>query len=200
MTSTEEQLEEQEEDEPEPEETENDDDEMFLEIGNQNPEEDDTPFTTPPPVDERGGENESDFEDNITVTVPPAHLQSRGAFRERHVNGSRSSRNPGPPGLETPPNLKHKHSQFGNVNHEDRSGTPTIDEKELHYNSSNINDNRRPIQTTQVSQSHQMINSTPIHITSQVFFLIFFCISENVFIFFYYLRCPPHPQIIIRII
>lgn len=30
---------------------------------------------------------ESDYEDNITVTVPPAHLQSGDAFRDFHLNG-----------------------------------------------------------------------------------------------------------------
>ncbi len=31
--------------------------------------------------------DESDYEDNITVTVPPAHLQSGEAFRDFHLNG-----------------------------------------------------------------------------------------------------------------
>uniref|UniRef100_A0A182IJJ9 Uncharacterized protein n=1 Tax=Anopheles atroparvus TaxID=41427 RepID=A0A182IJJ9_ANOAO len=50
-------------------------------------------------------ENESDYEDNITVTVPPAHLQSRGAFRG-HYNGGRPGMRHGgkPHGLDTPPN------------------------------------------------------------------------------------------------
>lgn len=39
---------------------------------------------------------DSDDDDNITVTVPPAHLQSRGAqFRDRRV------RKPLPPNMET---------------------------------------------------------------------------------------------------
>lgn len=31
--------------------------------------------------------DESDYEDNITVTVPPAHAQSGEAFRDFHLNG-----------------------------------------------------------------------------------------------------------------
>lgn len=41
-------------------------------------------------VDEQRAETpheESDYEDNITVTVPPAHLQSGDAFRDFHLNG-----------------------------------------------------------------------------------------------------------------
>lgn len=42
------------------------------------------------PADEQRPEtphDESDYEDNITVTVPPAHLQSGDAFRDFHLNG-----------------------------------------------------------------------------------------------------------------
>lgn len=42
------------------------------------------------PVEEQRAEtphDESDYEDNITVTVPPAHLQSGEAFRDFHLNG-----------------------------------------------------------------------------------------------------------------
>lgn len=45
---------------------------------------------TEKPVDEQRAETpheESDYEDNITVTVPPAHLQSGDAFRDFHLNG-----------------------------------------------------------------------------------------------------------------
>lgn len=41
-------------------------------------------------VDEQRAEtphDESDYEDNITVTVPSAHLQSGEAFRDFHLNG-----------------------------------------------------------------------------------------------------------------
>lgn len=50
------------------------------------PDEEKIPETT----DEQRAETpheESDYEDNITVTVPPAHLQSGEAFRDRHLNG-----------------------------------------------------------------------------------------------------------------
>lgn len=64
----------------------------------------DTPRTGTP-------HEESDFEDNITVTVPPPQLQSN-AFRDewngRHLNG-RHQRHVRPPGMETPPKNPHLH-------------------------------------------------------------------------------------------
>lgn len=64
----------------------------------------DTPRTGTP-------HDESDFEDNITVTVPPPQLQSN-AFRDewngRHMNG-RHQRHVRPPGMETPPKNPHLH-------------------------------------------------------------------------------------------
>lgn len=50
--------------------------------------------------------DESDFEDNITVTVPPAHLQSGEAFRDRHLNG-RHGRPSHPSEMDTPPKTGH---------------------------------------------------------------------------------------------
>lgn len=61
--------------------------------------------TTPPPPGE-DKDNESDYEDNITVTCPPAHSTSHGAFRER--NYIPRHRLPKPPGLDTPPK-HHSH-------------------------------------------------------------------------------------------
>ncbi|XP_037902922.1 E3 ubiquitin-protein ligase RBBP6 isoform X2 [Hermetia illucens] len=72
-------------------------------------------------------EIESDFEDNITVTVPPAHLIShqRSEYRERPYNG-RHSRHLRPPGMDGSP----KHNSQSTPSHGERSGTPTVDEKE----------------------------------------------------------------------
>lgn len=65
----------------------------------------DTPRTGTP-------HEESDFEDNITVTVPPPQLQSNNPFRDewngRHMNG-RHQRHVRPPGMETPPKNPHSH-------------------------------------------------------------------------------------------
>lgn len=61
--------------------------------------------TPPPGVEDK--DNESDYEDNITVTVPPAHTTSHGAFRERNYIPPRH-RHPKPPGLDTPPK-HHSH-------------------------------------------------------------------------------------------
>lgn len=48
--------------------------------------------------------DESDFEDNITVTVPPPHFQSNNIYRDRHINGRHiSGRHMRPPGMDTPP-------------------------------------------------------------------------------------------------
>lgn len=52
---------------------------------------------------------ESDYEDNIAVTVPPAHLQNRVTFRG-HMNG-RHSRHMKQPGLEDTPPKPHHHIQ-----------------------------------------------------------------------------------------
>lgn len=46
---------------------------------------------------------ESDFEDNITVTVPPPHLQSGNAFRDRHLNGRHGRHKKHSGGMDTPP-------------------------------------------------------------------------------------------------
>lgn len=65
----------------------------------------DTPRTGTP-------HEESDFEDNITVTVPPPQLQSNNSYRDewngRHMNG-RHQRHVRPPGMETPPKNPHVH-------------------------------------------------------------------------------------------
>lgn len=61
--------------------------------------------------------DESDYEDNITVTVPPAHLQSGDAFRDRHLNGGGVGgggyphRHLMPPGMDTPPTGIISHAQ-----------------------------------------------------------------------------------------
>lgn len=58
--------------------------------------------------------DESDYEDNITVTVPPAHLQSGDAFRDRHLNnggGGYSHRHLMPPGMDTPPTAISSHAK-----------------------------------------------------------------------------------------
>jgi E3 ubiquitin-protein ligase RBBP6 len=62
-----------------------------------------------PVYEDKGGENESDYEDNITVTVPPPHLQSRGAYSHRHINGRHGRPTMHPPGIETPPKHSHSH-------------------------------------------------------------------------------------------
>ena len=58
---------------------------------------------------------ESDYEDNITVTVPPAHLQSGNAFRDHHMNGRPPHRHLMPPGLDTPPSHPHHHHQHVSI-------------------------------------------------------------------------------------
>lgn len=56
--------------------------------------------------------DESDYEDNITVTVPPAHLQSGEAFirDQQQLNGRQ-----GYPGMstetDTPPKISHHNIQ-----------------------------------------------------------------------------------------
>lgn len=81
-------------------------------------------------------ECESDFDDNITVTVPPPHLTSHGAYQERFYHGRHPRLKP--PGIETPPKPAYHHQ----ISHEDRSMTPTVDEKES-YNSIPSTDHRR---------------------------------------------------------
>lgn len=59
-------------------------------------------ITTPP-------HDESDYEDNITVTVPPPHLQSGEAFirDQRHLNG-RHGRPGMSSGMESPSKSSHQ--------------------------------------------------------------------------------------------
>ncbi|XP_026468262.1 E3 ubiquitin-protein ligase RBBP6-like isoform X2 [Ctenocephalides felis] len=105
----------------------------------QTPTVDDTTEVEKPAVVERppGTEVESDGDDdNITVTMPPPHLQGHGALRNgRHIRPFLR-----PPGVETPP-----HYQRGNYNNnggsnadklasildDQRPGTPTVDEQRL---------------------------------------------------------------------
>lgn len=100
-------------------------------------------------------DNESDFEDNITVTVPPAHLTSHVAFEKRnyhHRHGSRLY----PPGLDTPP----KPLPAQATTQEDRSHTPTIDEKETYSTIPSTEDRARNIPSTQPIH-HQ--HPQPVH-------------------------------------
>lgn len=46
---------------------------------------------------------DSDFEDNITVTVPPPHLQSGNLYRDRHLNGRHGRHLKHSGGMETSP-------------------------------------------------------------------------------------------------
>lgn len=48
-----------------------------------------------PPGEPISSHDESDYEDNITVTVPPAHMQSHGPPRTYNGNSSRKSREGG---------------------------------------------------------------------------------------------------------
>lgn len=51
---------------------------------------------------------DSDFEDNITVTVPPPHLQSGQPYRDRHLNGRHGGRHHHHHGgMDTPPKNPH---------------------------------------------------------------------------------------------
>ncbi|EAT46076.1 AAEL002729-PA [Aedes aegypti] len=95
-----------------------------------------------PPTDDKVFDNESDYEDNITVTVPPAHLQSRGAFRG-HYNGRQAHhRHDTPPvGREYPPQYSRGNSDSGasrtteqHATEEAGSRTPTVEDKESSYN------------------------------------------------------------------
>lgn len=94
-----------------------------------------------PPADDKAFDNESDYEDNITVTVPPAHLQSRGAFRG-HYNGRQAHhRHETPPvGREYPPPYSRNNSDSGTSRNTEQhatdevgSHTPTVDDKENNY-------------------------------------------------------------------
>lgn len=49
------------------------------------------------------GHDDSDFEDNITVTVPPAHMQGGNIFRDRHMNGRHGRHHRLNAGTDTPP-------------------------------------------------------------------------------------------------
>ncbi|XP_053683209.1 E3 ubiquitin-protein ligase RBBP6 [Sabethes cyaneus] len=94
------------------------------------------------PADDKAFDNESDYEDNITVTVPPAHLQGRGAYLE-HYNG----RPPHHYRYDTPP-AGHEHPSHYNsgnstgrgrnndepIAEEGDSHTPKIDDAESSYN------------------------------------------------------------------
>lgn len=116
-------------------------------------------------------ENESDYEDNITVTVPPAHLTSHGAYKERHLIGRHGQRLK-PPGMDTPPKLQTQLSQQS-TSHEERSSTPTIDEKESYHSISSTENNRglmHPSQQHGHGNSHSLMQhhmDMPPHMQNQ---------------------------------
>lgn len=96
-------------------------------------------------------ENESDYEDNITVTVPPPHLTSHNAYEKRNYHGLRLGPRIYPPGLDTPP--KPIQTQTTTA-HEDRSHTPIVDEKEAYNTIPSTEDRGRNASTSQ-SHHHQ---------------------------------------------
>lgn len=53
------------------------------------------------------GHDDSDFEDNITVTVPPPHLQGGNLYRDRHLNGRHGRHHRHNTGIDTPPKNPH---------------------------------------------------------------------------------------------
>lgn len=55
--------------------------------------------------------DESDYEDNITVTVPPPHFQSNNSYRDRHLNG-RHGRHIRPGGMDDTSKNQHLHVSF----------------------------------------------------------------------------------------
>lgn len=62
----------------------------------------DTPRTGTP-------HEESDFEDNITVTVPTVQMQNNTSYHDRHLNGRHGRYGMKPPGLDTPPKNSHNY-------------------------------------------------------------------------------------------
>ena len=62
-----------------------------------------------PAHDSREMDNESDYEDNISVTVPPVHVQNRGAFRGHYNGRQHSSRHSRHHGVDTPPSSTPQH-------------------------------------------------------------------------------------------
>ncbi|XP_059616019.1 E3 ubiquitin-protein ligase RBBP6 isoform X2 [Phlebotomus argentipes] len=74
------------------------------------------PEKEPEKIEEK---EESDYEDNITVTVPPAHLQCRGGLREGQINGR---------GRDESPRSRHLTALVD----EERSETPTVDENDIY--------------------------------------------------------------------
>ncbi|XP_055702927.1 uncharacterized protein LOC129801679 isoform X2 [Phlebotomus papatasi] len=75
---------------------------------------------------------DSDYEDNITVTVPPAHLQCRGAFRDRQINGK----------------SRGEDNLVKNMENE-RSETPTVDENDVYAGLSEEPHCHRPVERPQ---------------------------------------------------
>lgn len=64
-----------------------------------------TPANEEKQLSEKGdsGHEDSDFEDNITVTVPPPHFPSGGhVYRDRHMNGRHSRHRHGIDGPNKP--------------------------------------------------------------------------------------------------
>lgn len=59
--------------------------------------------STPATPRNDSGHDDSDFEDNITVTVPPAHLQAGNIYRDRHMNGRHGRHHRHTAGMDTPP-------------------------------------------------------------------------------------------------
>lgn len=99
--------------------------------------------------------DESDVEDNITVTVPPAHQQSRNAYRDRQINGQRwgmrheydrsrisytnSSRDNSDSRPRTPPSRDEKEMSSEHSQNEDyRSNNRTEEHQENNNNNSSM--------------------------------------------------------------
>lgn len=117
----------------------------------------DTPRTGTP-------HEESDFEDNITVTVPTAQMQSNSAFHDRHINGRHSRYPMRPPGLDTPPKmphlLQHRHSHD-----EEASSSLPRDDKESFNSSQEMQSKHGNQDNNHMNQygmpSHSMQNHQP---------------------------------------
>lgn len=77
--------------------------------------------------------DDSEDDDNITVTVPPAHQQSRTAYRDRQVNGSWSRPSYAPRGTyNNPPYMEHSRTSSQEDNSQHQAAGPSGDHHHGH--------------------------------------------------------------------
>lgn len=109
-----------------------------------------------PAGDDKAFDNESDYEDNITVTVPPPHLQSwEGALQGQGLQGHFNGRPGHHSRYETPPVGRERSSQYSSSNSssggsrsndaapvESESRNSKVEEKENNYNSAPVKSKR----------------------------------------------------------